>query len=179
MVNNHHQVLTGGDYDVDKSTAIVKDIRMKYRNKNKTVNELIDLFISLVNDPRNLLIRELAVNVDTLSEISDRYGEEVENNNRSFKDRILAKYNNMLGKDEIGVFAVGLKTLSGITSSAYKTLFIIKNSNKEEIKKLAKQALSHNGLTDITVDTEEEVEIIKEIFKIDPTNLEYLRKAKG
>lgn len=121
MVNNDHQILTGGDYDVDKTTAVGENIK---ESENTVINKLIKAFQDVANDPRNILVRERAVDTAYLSEISDRYyGGKIDRmNNYSFWARAQMKYDNLLGKDEVGIFATALKSLSGITASFYQSL---------------------------------------------------------
>jgi len=146
MLNNDHQILTGGDYDVDKTTIIGYNLN---KPNDDIENQIIDSFIDLVNDPRNIIVREKAINVDYLSQISDNYTNNSISlmSNYSLMSKVSMKYDNMLGKEEIGIFATGLKVLSGITASYYKTLELYKSYQDKDKKELFKSILKIPKLT--------------------------------
>lgn len=132
MVNKKHQFLTGGDFDVDTSsfmTFFIHDSRIvtkelagrdKQLQKKALLNQLLETFMDIYNDPRSKLISESGINMDEIKELSDEFQDPKFKRSLTSENpvsRWFIKYANMVGKDVIGISAVGIKTLAAIVNS--------------------------------------------------------------
>jgi hypothetical protein len=117
IVNHYHQILTGGDFDVDKTTF------MTYRVDSKTslvfedelINQLFNTIKEAASNPKNYLVRESGVNMDDIAELADQVKEIL--NPYSQYDHHKLRYANLVGKDVIGVAAVGIKTRAALLTA--------------------------------------------------------------
>lgn len=153
MINHEHQNLTGGDYDVDKTTLLSwyvddegliykipnvnNEVEMKRADKKAILNGLFDAIREAAISYKNFIQRETGVDMSDLAEVAKN---EIVFYEDSAVSRMEARYANTSGKVNIGPEAVSIKTESAITSVTLNTISQIEKLLKyptitEEIKK--------------------------------------------
>jgi hypothetical protein len=147
MINHEHQILTGGDYDVDKTTLMtyfVDNEGIVYQsptleelsskdskefNKKAIVNGLFDAIKEAAMNHKNYVQRESGVDMGDVKTAADNAKKRSTSrslNEDSSVARMEARYANVDGKVNIGPEAVSIKSFSAITSSFVQTINTIR-----------------------------------------------------
>lgn len=153
IVNNKHQKLTGGDFDIDKTNLLTYFVNKKtkqlyrildpseYENEDveteSLLNTLVSKFQKIALDPRNKLMAETAVDMDEIKDAAKAAGagRMIYINENTPAAKFITKAENMTGKDTIGIAAVGIKILAAIHNAYHAELRELRNNYKGNIPK--------------------------------------------
>ncbi|MCS7316941.1 MAG: hypothetical protein NZZ41_01275 [Candidatus Dojkabacteria bacterium] len=144
MINNEHQSLTGGDYDVDKTNYLAKYVTVyglhetSKEKKEYWLNKLLEQIYEASIDDRNMLQRETGVDMTEVESVVEEIPLYPFRENH-YLSTVELKIANMIGKDVTGIAANMIKVYSTLNVDANKKLdeFVklydkLKNQKEEE-----------------------------------------------